>query len=167
MQPGSHGLEATLAFLKSENGVEQALHMANWEMKEIRMNRWGKEVWGASHGETSAAAAEEEKHTSPRLFFWFTKEDHWVADITREAIMETHAPGAVVQRHHVAEPAGRAEFEGTVVQGNDSKETPCAVDSPTIRILESDGLLHAWCLGQSEIVAKGIGQWLEEVWNDA
>ncbi|KIW71322.1 hypothetical protein PV04_03504 [Phialophora macrospora] len=167
MQPGSHGLEATLSFLKSERGVEQALHMASWEMKEIRKNRWGNEVWGASHGETSAVAAQEEKYSSPRLFFWFTKEDHWVADVTREAIMETHAPRAVVQRHHVAEPAERAEIEGTAVQVNGTKNRPRAGNSPTIRILESEGLLHAWCLEQSAIVAKGVGQWLEEVWSAA
>ncbi|ETI23270.1 hypothetical protein G647_05069 [Cladophialophora carrionii CBS 160.54] len=166
MQPGSHGLEATLAFLRSERGVEQALHMASWEMKEIRQNRWGKEVWGASHVATPVVAAEEELCPSPNLFFWFTKDDHWVAETTREAIIGSQAPGTVVRRRHVAGSAETAEADEMAVQVNGTKETSRPKDNLTIRVLESEGLLHAWCLDQSEIVAKGVRQWLEELWTD-
>ncbi|OCT54976.1 hypothetical protein CLCR_02883 [Cladophialophora carrionii] len=166
MQPGSHGLEATLAFLRSERGVEQALHMASWEMKEIRQNRWGKEVWGASHGVTPVVAAEEGLCSSPKLFFWFTKDDHWVAETTRKAIIGSQAPGTVVRRRHVAGSAETVEADEMAVQVNGTKETSRAKESPTIRVLESEGLLHAWCLDQSEIVAKGVRQWLEELWTD-
>ncbi|EXJ62874.1 hypothetical protein A1O7_03316 [Cladophialophora yegresii CBS 114405] len=158
MQPGSHGLEATLVFLRSEEGVEQALHMASWEMEEIRQNRWGTEVWGASHGETLAVAAEEKRYPSPRLFFWFSKDDHWVAEMTKKAIIEGQAPGTAVHRRHVAGSAETAETDEIAVQVDGTKETFGA--SPTIRILESEGLQHAWCLAQSEIVAKGVRQWL-------
>ncbi|PZP62073.1 MAG: hypothetical protein DI596_04215 [Azospira oryzae] len=161
-QPGSHGLEATMAFLESRSGVRQALEMAACELREIRAERWGEEVWGASHhdrvdrldqrrsseGDAGGGNRSTTTVTSPRLFFWFAKQDHWVADVTREEILRERGRGrgGLVERtDHLGEVTGRI-----------AAETPTA----HFRIDETDGLVHAWCLTQSELVAKRVGPWL-------
>jgi alpha-beta hydrolase superfamily lysophospholipase len=42
-------LDATVAFLRSVKGVRQALEMAGEEMRTIREDKWGEEVWGAAN----------------------------------------------------------------------------------------------------------------------
>ncbi|KAI1622605.1 hypothetical protein EDD37DRAFT_481559 [Exophiala viscosa] len=134
MPAGSHGLKTTLAFLRSPNGVKQALVMAGAELKEIRADQWGDEVWGA----VEAEAEEDTNTTSPLLYMWFAKEDHWVASTTREEI---------VKRRGMA--AGQGGQEGK--------------QRPNILIDETHGLVHAWCLEQNQIVAERVGDWLEEI----
>lgn len=171
MEVGSHGFDATMAFLKSRRGVRQALYLARWELKEIRADRWGEEVWGATATETLEDPDEDEVLTgnqegevrkekkvaaaSPRLFFWFAKEDHWVADVTRENLTKAKARG-VVKKDHVREKAV------TTDKGQDLAEE----GAPAIRVVETDGLQHAWCLAQNDFVARRVGIWVEEVLHD-
>jgi hypothetical protein len=54
--------------------------MGNDEMTEITTDKWDSEVWGAA--EPSPAGIPR-----PKLFFYFGKKDHWVADRTRDDIM--------------------------------------------------------------------------------
>ncbi|KAL6250197.1 hypothetical protein RBB50_002498 [Rhinocladiella similis] len=139
-----HGLDATVAFLRSERGVKQALAMAADELREIRADQWGDEVWGAAvdeeEGGNARSKIEDEDDTTmskrkspPRMYLWFAKEDHWVADMTRTEVLRNR---------------GRRD----TAQGG-----------PTIVIDETEGLVHAWCLEQSEIVAEQVGAWLEEI----
>jgi hypothetical protein len=67
--------EATTNFLKSKNGVRQALHMANHEMQEITTDNWSHEIWGSADAGSS------------NLTFYFDKEDHWVANQTRDDLI--------------------------------------------------------------------------------
>jgi pimeloyl-ACP methyl ester carboxylesterase len=141
MHGGSHGFDTTMAFLTSRSGVRQALTMAAAELKEIRADQWGEEVWGAAVDEeegdtTRVIKASGSTRRSPRLYLWFAKEDHWVADITREEILRSKV---------------RAEGEN----GGRTR--------PTIVIDETAGLVHAWCLEQSDMVAERVGEWLEEI----
>ena len=167
MKQGSHGLEATLAFLNSEQGVEQALYMAGWEMKEIRTDKWGEEVWGASHDEVFSSNADgRREYSSPTLFFWFAKEDHWVANVTKEAVLQSRASDVEVVRDHIAkaiEPVGIEKFEETRI--DEEQQAEFSRPSPSIHIQESDGLVHAWCLQQSEVVARQVGAWLKDLGN--
>lgn len=73
------GLATTLAFLKSRCGVKQALEMAKEELKDITTDQWGEEVWGAVEDDRGDVQ-------TPELFLLFAKNDHWVADVTREEI---------------------------------------------------------------------------------
>ncbi|KGO77942.1 Protein of unknown function DUF2305 [Penicillium italicum] len=75
--PPAHGLDATCAFLKSRGGVRQALHMAADEMRTITSDKWSDDVWGAASAREPIA----------KLFFYFGRNDHWVADQTRDDIV--------------------------------------------------------------------------------
>jgi pimeloyl-ACP methyl ester carboxylesterase len=146
MKDGGHGLETTLRFLRSEKGVRQALYLAGWELREIRADRWGEEVWGLTHqqqwGSDFDGGGGEESRRSPRSYFWFAKQDHWVADVTREEILSKRGGGV-----------GGAEGGGST---NNTR-------LPTILVDEDDGLVHAWCLEQSSMVAERVGNWLEDI----
>ncbi|KAF2434699.1 hypothetical protein EJ08DRAFT_549946, partial [Tothia fuscella] len=78
-QPPS--VAATTAFLKSKHGVQQALHMGADEMRTITTNKWDDEIWGAAHPSSSGIPR-------PKLFFYFGKRDHWVADRTRDDLLQ-------------------------------------------------------------------------------
>ncbi|KAI2672733.1 hypothetical protein CBS147325_4239 [Penicillium roqueforti] len=75
--PPAHALDATCAFLKSRGGVRQALHMAADEMRTITSDKWSDDVWGAASAREPIA----------KLFFYFGRNDHWVADQTRDDIV--------------------------------------------------------------------------------
>ncbi|KAI9040604.1 bifunctional triacylglycerol lipase/ester hydrolase [Aspergillus affinis] len=71
-------VETTTGFLKSKRGVQQALHMASDEMETITADKWSDDVWGISTSQDPVA----------RLFFYFGRNDHWVAERTRDEIIE-------------------------------------------------------------------------------
>jgi hypothetical protein len=96
--PPAHALETTVAFLRSTDGVKQALyvliplfrsvsnlnltpriirHMAADEMRTITSDKWADDVWGVGIACESIT----------RLFFYFGRNDHWVAEQTRAEIM--------------------------------------------------------------------------------
>ncbi|KAJ5992257.1 hypothetical protein N7451_007981 [Penicillium sp. IBT 35674x] len=75
--PPAHGLDTTFEFLKSSGGVRQALHMAADEMRTITSDNWTDDVWGV--GCTTEPIT--------RLFFYFGRNDHWVAEKTREEVV--------------------------------------------------------------------------------
>ncbi|KAJ5317616.1 hypothetical protein N7508_002124, partial [Penicillium antarcticum] len=75
--PPAHALDATCSFLASSGGVRQALHMAADEMRTITSDKWSDDVWGV-------ATARE---PLTKLFFYFGRKDHWVADQTRDEII--------------------------------------------------------------------------------
>ncbi|KAJ5775431.1 uncharacterized protein N7511_000442, partial [Penicillium nucicola] len=75
--PPVHALDATCSFLESSGGVRQALHMAADEMRTITSDKWNDDVWGV-------ATAHEPLN---KLFFYFGRKDHWVADQTRDEII--------------------------------------------------------------------------------
>ncbi|KAF9894072.1 hypothetical protein FE257_009045 [Aspergillus nanangensis] len=76
-------VDTTTAFLKSRGGVQQALHMAADEMRIITSDKWSDDVWGmsASHDPIS------------RLYFYFGRNDHWVAEQTRDEIVAIRGRG--------------------------------------------------------------------------
>lgn len=159
MQARSHGLAATVAFLRSRTGVCQALEMARCELRDIGKESWGEEVWGvvAATGEEEGEEGETgltEIKFSPRLFFWFARQDHWVADVTREEILQTRGmTGFVARENELGSDVGEDKLDGGRNQ------------SPRIRIDETDGLIHAWCLTQSELVTRQVSGWLKELWD--
>ncbi|KAJ5512595.1 hypothetical protein N7463_002147 [Penicillium fimorum] len=75
--PPVHALDTTCAFLKSPRGVRQALYMAADEMRTITSDKWSDDVWGAASAREPIA----------KLFFYFGRNDHWVADQTRDEIV--------------------------------------------------------------------------------
>lgn len=171
MRAGSHGLDATMRFLLSPRGVRQALVMASAEMREIRADTWGDEVWGAGRGDmtegtepgTRVMAADGRlghdrpaPATAPDLYFWFARSDHWVADITRDKILQSR--GRVAEDRH--ETVAGTEEMRVLDKG---RGNPSRQENPLIHVDETDGLVHAWCLEQSRLVAARVGVWLEEI----
>lgn len=75
--PPPHALDTTFTFLKSAGGVRQALHMAADEMHSITTDKWTDDVWGVASTKDPVA----------ELFFYFGRNDHWVAEKTRDEII--------------------------------------------------------------------------------
>lgn len=100
----SNAVETTLSFLKSENGVRQALYvqylslaslflfihrtnhpsgktryMGADEVRTITTDKWDDDIWG-----TSTAGK-----PPYRLVFYFGRKDHWVAERTRDDIIKS------------------------------------------------------------------------------
>ena len=129
MKPGE-GLESTVKFLLSPKGVKQALHLARDELATIRADKWGAEIWGVRRDAIidSEDGSRIFNRDSPDLYFLFAKDDHWIADTTRNEILQ-----------------GRAGEGGKGILDRE------------------DGLVHAWCLRQSQPVSKIAMAWLEEI----
>lgn len=53
--------------------------MATSEMETITTDKWSDDVWGASTANEPLS----------KLFFYFGRNDHWVADRTRDEIIES------------------------------------------------------------------------------
>ncbi|BCS29818.1 bifunctional triacylglycerol lipase/ester hydrolase [Aspergillus puulaauensis] len=88
--PPETAVDATTAFLKSKRGVRQALHMGADEMRTITTDKWSDDVWGVSKAKEGP---QPQQQLLTRLFFYFGRNDHWVAEQTREEIIA--ARGAV------------------------------------------------------------------------
>ena len=119
-------LRTTIKFLQLSGAVKQALYMARCEMADIGVSDWEDEIWGAV--DNVGAVDDDDGNTkweSPKHFFLFAKEDHWVAQSTRDAIEQSMEGKAVI-----------------------------IIDDGSL------GLVHAWCLDQSRVVAEIVNKWL-------
>lgn len=75
--------QTTFAFLRSPIGVRQALHLLRFELAQMTTDEWDDEIWGV---EGQAGGRERTK-----LFFYFAKDDHWVANETRDQLIAARA----------------------------------------------------------------------------
>ncbi|KAL9942158.1 hypothetical protein D7B24_006480 [Verticillium nonalfalfae] len=69
--------KTTVDFLKSRDGVWQALHMGQDEMRVIAEDKWDDALW-------DLPAANRSSNPSPRFFFFFGENDHWVSNRFRD-----------------------------------------------------------------------------------
>jgi len=137
------GANVTAQFLQSKFGVWQALHMAKDELAQLTHDKWSDEFWGTSS--TISAAAERSSaedassaivpHSHTQLHFYWGSDDHWIAQDTRDNIIQT-----------------RAKVEGRV--GDERKP---------IMEVDSNGIGHAFCLSESgtQIVAAKCADWIQ------
>ncbi|KAI0123984.1 hypothetical protein BJ170DRAFT_68671 [Xylariales sp. AK1849] len=77
-----HAAAVTTGFLKSRDGVWQALHMGMDEMQVIGEDKWDDELWEI------ADEAQAHDQPLPKFFFFFGKDDDWVANHLRDAFIE-------------------------------------------------------------------------------
>ncbi|KAK2848487.1 hypothetical protein FQN49_005675 [Arthroderma sp. PD_2] len=124
--PRKEAVETTVSMLKNSYIVRQALHMAADEMQEISADKWSDELWGFS----SPLNPPEDKLT--KMVFYFGRNDHWVAETTREEIIR---------------PKAKAK-----------QEAP----GPVMTVCE-DGVVHGFCIGHNEIMAKKVGQFIRDI----
>ena len=82
MRMPQHGADVTKRFLRSRDGIWQALHMGKDEMEKITEERWAEDMWGR-HGD---GGEEEPMHGEriPKFLFYFARSDHWVDDGCRD-----------------------------------------------------------------------------------
>ena len=86
-----HAVGVTTAWLKSRDGVWQALHMGKDEMRVIGEEEWVEGLW--EHAEDGSGDGEGK---GDKFVFLFGKGDRWVAEETRDAFIkrrEAHAEG--------------------------------------------------------------------------
>ena len=77
-----HAVAATVRFLTSRDGVWQGIHMGKDEMNVISEDRWADELWEV------ADEALAHKSEMPKFFFFFAKQDHWVANECRDEFIQ-------------------------------------------------------------------------------
>ncbi|KAF5663230.1 hypothetical protein FHETE_7610 [Fusarium heterosporum] len=68
----------TARWLKSRDGVMQAVHLGLTELEMICEEKWSNELW----------ATEGEEGGVPRFFLFYAKKDHWIDDGERKGVME-------------------------------------------------------------------------------
>lgn len=136
----SDAAQTTAAFVKSPHGIHQALHMARDEMFQIDTDIWDEEIWGAAASEP----ATKHPHPRPILRFLFAREDHWVADATRDALIHS--------RGRFSRGDGVDEIEG---QGENWK--------PIMEIDEREGWPHGFCIRHGVPVAERVAGYVRTI----
>jgi hypothetical protein len=101
MSPAS--AETTSGFLKSRDGVWQALHMGKDEMRVISEEKWDEELWEIPR------EAQDHRHKVPKFMLLFGKHDEWVASHIRDEFIETRRGHA--DREGPPHKRGRTEIE--------------------------------------------------------
>ncbi|KAJ5381846.1 uncharacterized protein N7496_004274 [Penicillium cataractarum] len=124
--PPAHALDTTTSFLKSAGGVRQALHMAADEMRTITSDKWTDDIWGVTHA----------REPLTRLFFYFGRNDHWVAEKTRDEIVAVRG-------------CKNADSEGEGL-------------GPRMFVCE-EGLPHAFCLKHGDVMARKVARMIREI----
>ncbi|OBT89394.1 hypothetical protein VE02_01438 [Pseudogymnoascus sp. 03VT05] len=76
---GNEAAKVTSEFLRSKEGVRRALQLAGEEMVGIAEDVWGEEVWGTD--------VEEGEGKLTRLMLYFGRNDHFVDEEKRDALM--------------------------------------------------------------------------------
>lgn len=79
-----HGADVTARWLKSRDGIRQALYMGMDEMRVIGDDVWDEELWGIERDAQNSSS----RTLIPRFYFFFGKDDHWVANHYRDLFIE-------------------------------------------------------------------------------
>ncbi|KAF1953189.1 hypothetical protein CC80DRAFT_494808 [Byssothecium circinans] len=139
--------DVTASFINSPHGVEQALHMARDEMLQITSDTWDTEIWGAAHASSHAHG-----HARPVLRFLFAKEDHWVADETRDELIRIR---------------GRSVGSGKNIEGEESasegEDSEVEEWKPVMEIDEEEGWQHGFCIRDSVPVAERVFGYVRDI----
>ncbi|KAJ0114880.1 hypothetical protein J7T55_004622 [Diaporthe amygdali] len=130
-----HAAATTTRVLTSRDGVHQMLYLAMDEMVVISQETWAEELWEI--GEEAVA------HSSdvPKFFFFFGKNDHWVANKYRDQFIdkrEEHASREAAPKHKRA----RTRIE-----------------------IDEGDLPHDFCVKtrDAETVADKVAVWFDEI----
>ncbi|KAL1953821.1 hypothetical protein VTO42DRAFT_2116 [Malbranchea cinnamomea] len=129
--PREDAINTTMAFLKSKCGVRQAIHMAADEMRNITVDKWNDEVWGIAAPEMPF---DRQNGPPAQLVFYFGRNDHWVAEQTRDDIIK--ARGSKVNTQGGAGPK---------------------------MVLCEDNVVHGFCIGHSDIMARKVAGFVRDI----
>ncbi|KAL2812577.1 hypothetical protein BJX63DRAFT_239511 [Aspergillus granulosus] len=135
-RPPREAAAATCSFLQSKRGVRQALHMAADEMRTITSDKWSDDVWGVASPSSTGAGSDLARPA--RLFFYFGRNDHWVAERTREEIVAARG-------------------------GTNEKETGTGTARGPRMVVCEEAVPHAFCLRHSELMAGKTADMIREI----
>ncbi|KAF3905964.1 hypothetical protein ABW21_db0202570 [Orbilia brochopaga] len=76
--------KTTVSFIKSPNGIAQAVKLGRDELDTIRDDAWSHAIWG-----------HESLRADTELVFYFGESDHWVADTERDALIRDRGRGGI------------------------------------------------------------------------
>ncbi|KAF1851105.1 uncharacterized protein K460DRAFT_302907 [Cucurbitaria berberidis CBS 394.84] len=125
----------TASFVKSPFGIQQALHMARDEMFQIDTDIWDEDIWGAT-------TPSQHPHPRPLLRFLFARQDHWVADSTRDALISS-----------------RGRYQGAVEEVGGMGESW----KPVMEIDEREGWPHGFCIRHGVPVAEKAAGYVKDI----
>lgn len=129
----------TASFIKSPHGIQQALHMARDEMFQIDTDIWDEEIWGASASEPPT----QHPHPRPVLRFLFARNDHWVADATRDTLIHT-----------------RGRFSTGSVEEVDGMGESW---KPIMEVDNQEGWPHGFCIKHGVPVAERVAGYVRDI----
>lgn len=110
--------------------------MARDEMAQITSDAWDAEIWGAAH-------PSPHPHPRPTLRFLFAKEDHWVADETRDDLIRA-----------------RGSHANSAYDGDEGDEEEW---KPVMEIDEEEGWPHGFCIKHSVPVAERVHRYVLDI----
>ncbi|KAI4121745.1 MAG: hypothetical protein LQ338_006190 [Usnochroma carphineum] len=138
-----HAARTTTALIKSPIGVKEVLFLAKDEMDMITDDKWGEEVWGAA---TEPGTNSKDTINSNLVFFW-GRHDAWVAQKTRNDLMEARGYRASSSKDSASLASLEAEQDGW---------------KPTM-LIDEGKIPHGFCLKHSEVVAEKVRGWVEDI----
>ena len=126
-------------------------YMAADEMREITSDKWDHEIWGIAAPDTSS----ERERKPARLVFYFGRNDHWVAEQTRDDIIKARGSKAAKN----GDGPKMVVCEENVVHG-------FCIGMSFIKISAVSAL--AWCpanavLGHSDIMAGKVAGFIRDI----
>ncbi|PTB72269.1 hypothetical protein M440DRAFT_1405660 [Trichoderma longibrachiatum ATCC 18648] len=144
----------TAEWLKSRDGVWQAIHLGLSELRTICEEKWEEELWRAAvedesdvdgyqyyhpqgddndAGNDDGVRGREKGRQIPKFFIFYGKDDHWVANHLRDAFIE--------------------------------RRRECVREGHTRIVVDEGDLPHAFCVKEhtSFVVAKKVFEWVREI----
>ncbi|KAK7524252.1 hypothetical protein IWZ03DRAFT_20863 [Phyllosticta citriasiana] len=156
----------TTSFIKSRHGIRQALHMAKEELRTITDDRWDAELWGA-------ATPSPLQQPRPKLYFLWGRKDHWVADSTREELIQARgrANSNSINPSYTTTTSGSTTPTMTMPRMTRSSSARAASEPPAedawkpVMEIDDTGVPHGFCIEprHSAAVAEKVVEYVCEM----
>ncbi|OAA75931.1 hypothetical protein LEL_05615 [Akanthomyces lecanii RCEF 1005] len=114
---------ALAEWLKSRDGLWQAIHLGRSELKSVVKDKWDDTLWDAAPTAGSGDVA-------PKFFFFYGKHDHWVDNDLRDAFIARHKARG--------DSPGRPSLE---VDTGDIAHAFCTREDTSLQVAEK---VHSW-----------------------
>jgi len=139
-----HAVAATMRFLRSHDGILQALHMGRDEMMTITEVRWSDDLWQVQD-------VDQRLKQRTKFVFYYAKSDHWVDNKSRDEFIE--------QRMRDVE--NKLEF---IIDQDDIPHAFClSMLAPSSSYSNSTATSTDGFVDHSEQVAKKVKGWVENI----